>query len=109
MRWAKPCMCPSAYRKTPRRVKGFYITLSLSVLLGVLLNFLHWNPIKALYWTAVLNGVVAIPVILVMMLMTQNHGVMGKFTLSPYMRIMGWLTLAVMTGATVGLFATWGN
>ena len=100
---------PVSLQKNPRRVKGFYGTLSLSVLLGMLLNVFHWNPIKALYWTAVLNGVVAIPVILVMMLMTTQREVMGGFTLRPYMRVMGWLTLAAMTGAAIGLFATWGH
>ena len=98
---------PVSLQRRPGRVKGFYVILSLSVLLGMLINFLHLNPIKALYWTAVINGVVSIPVIAVMMLMTNNRNVMGEFTIPPYMRAMGWLTLAVMTGATVGLFATW--
>src|SRR5476649_385479 len=56
---------PVSLQRSRRRVKGFYVILALSVLLGVLVNFLHLNPMKALYWTAVINGVVSIPVIAV--------------------------------------------
>ncbi len=100
---------PVSLQRKPRRAKGFYAVITLSVVLGSTFNFLNLNPIKALYWTAVLNGVIAVPVILVMMLLTNNQDVMGDFTLRPYMRWMGWLTLGVMSAATVGMFATWGN
>ncbi len=92
--------------RRPRRAKGFYAILAIAVLLGMLFNFLNLNPIKALYWTAVINGVVAVPVIAVMLIMTHNRKVMGDFTIPRYLRVMGWMTFAVMLGATVGLFAT---
>ena len=63
---------PVSLQRRPKRVKGFYFILAVSVLLAILFNFLKFNPIKALYWTAVLNGIVSIPVIAIMMLLTAN-------------------------------------
>jgi Mn2+/Fe2+ NRAMP family transporter len=73
------------------------------------LNFVHLNPIKALFWSAVLNGVVAVPVMILMMLLTAKRTVMGKFTLPPYLRICGWIATAVMLAASLGMFLTLGR
>ena len=100
---------PVSLQRRPKRVKGFYAVLALSVILGMLMNFLEFNPIKALYWTAVLNGIVSVPIIAVMMIMTANAKVMGGFTLPRYLRIMGWLTLGLMLVAVCGLVLTWGR
>jgi Mn2+/Fe2+ NRAMP family transporter len=75
-------------------------------LVGLLLNFLHLNPIKALFWSAVVNGVVAGPVMVFMMLLARNPKVMGQFTLPPYLWFAGWLTTAVMVLASIGMITT---
>jgi Mn2+/Fe2+ NRAMP family transporter len=72
-----------------------------------LINFTPINPIKALFWSAVLNGVVAVPLMITIMLMSGNKKVMGRFTLTTRLKIGGWLATAAMTAAAVGLFATW--
>ncbi len=100
---------PVSLQRSPKRVKWFYVILATSILVGMLFNFLKLNVIKALYWTAVLNGIVAVPVIAVMMLMTHNPKVMGEFTVPIYLRVMGWVTLVIMAAATAGLFMTWGR
>jgi Mn2+/Fe2+ NRAMP family transporter len=89
--------------KKPRRAKGFYAILAASTLIGVLLNALKVNPIKALIWSAVINGVVAVPVMVVVMLIAANRRVMGAFVLPPFLKVMGWLTTSVMLLAAVGL------
>jgi len=98
---------PVSLQRSPKRVKWFYVILGISVLLGMLFNFLNFNVIQALYWTAVLNGIVAVPVLAIMMRMIHNPKVMGEFTIPGYLRVMGWLTFALMAAATVGLVATW--
>jgi NRAMP (natural resistance-associated macrophage protein)-like metal ion transporter len=90
----------------PGRAVPFYATIGLATSLGLLLNFLHLNPIKALYWSAVLNGVVAGPVMVFMMLLGRNPKVMGKFTLPRYLLAAGWAATAVMVIISLAMFAT---
>jgi Mn2+/Fe2+ NRAMP family transporter len=73
----------------------------------VALNFLPFNPIRALYWSAVINGIMVAPIIVVMMKLATNRQVMTRFTLSPWLRVIGWLTAIVMAFCVVGLIATW--
>jgi NRAMP (natural resistance-associated macrophage protein)-like metal ion transporter len=96
----------ASLEKKPKRAIRFYATIGIATLVGLLLNFLHLNPIKALFWSAVVNGVVAGPVMVFMMLLSQNSKVMGKFTLPPYLLFAGWLTTAVMLLASIGMIAT---
>jgi Mn2+/Fe2+ NRAMP family transporter len=84
----------------------FYATIGVATLIGLLLNFLHLNPIKALFWSAVLNGIVAGPVMIFMMLMARNPRVMGQFTLPGYLRAAGWLATAVMILTSLGMLLT---
>ena len=62
---------------------------------------------KALYWSAVINGVVAVPVMVVMMLMTARPEVMGKFTIKGGLRWLGWAATLAMTACVVGMFVGW--
>ncbi len=103
MRW------PTGLERKAHEAKGFYSVIAVATILGIILNFTPLDPIKALIWTAVINGVTAAPLMVVMMLMTTNRKVMGQFTLSRYLRITGWLATALMLAATIGLFATWGK
>ena len=91
------------------QAKRFYGVLAAATVIGLGLNFTPIDPIKALFWAAVINGVLAGPVMVVIMLMATNPAVMGKFTLSWRLKITGWLATAVMLLATGGLFATWGK
>jgi NRAMP (natural resistance-associated macrophage protein)-like metal ion transporter len=105
---------PTGLDHKPHAAKRFYAVLSAATLLGLAINFpqvqkfTRLTPIKALFWAAVINGVVAVPIMVVMMLMVHNPRVMGGFTrVSKRLIVMGWLATGVMVAATVGLFATW--
>jgi NRAMP (natural resistance-associated macrophage protein)-like metal ion transporter len=93
------------------RAKAFYTILIIATLLGLAINFVHGlDPMKALVWSAMINGVVAVPVMAVMMRMSSDPRVMGKFTgVGKTLRIVGWLATGVMLLAAVGMFATWGQ
>ncbi len=93
--------------RRPREAAGFYGVLAAATLLGLGLTFTRLDPIRALFWSAVINGVVAVPIMVMMMLMAANSAVMGEFTLPPKLRAMGWAATAVMTLAAIGLFASW--
>ncbi len=105
---------PTGLDRKPLAAKGFYCVLAVATLLGLAMNFpeiqtyTHLTPIRALFWSAVINGIAAVPIMVVMMLMVANPKAMGKFAGgSPVMRILGWLATAVMAMAAIGLFATW--
>jgi NRAMP (natural resistance-associated macrophage protein)-like metal ion transporter len=107
---------PTGLDRKPLDAKGFYSVLSIATLLGLAINFpivqkfIHLTPIKALFWAAVINGVVAVPIMVVMMLMCHNKKLLGPFTLvSRTLRAFGWIATAVMAAATVGLFLTFGK
>jgi NRAMP (natural resistance-associated macrophage protein)-like metal ion transporter len=98
---------PSGLARQPRDAKGFYATIVCGTLIGVAINFVNIDPMKALFWTAVVNGVVAVPLMVLMMLMTMRHEVMGDFTLPRPLWAIGWLSTAAMAFAVVTMFATW--
>src|SRR6185503_14578343 len=88
--------------RTPVQAKAFYSTIVLATLLGAVLNVMRINPMKALLWSAVLNGVVAVPVLIMVMLLGARADVMGKFRISTRLRVWGWIATAVMTVASAG-------
>jgi Mn2+/Fe2+ NRAMP family transporter len=71
--------------------------IAVSTLIGVGLGFTSIDPIKALYWAAVINGVISVPIMFVMMRMVANPKVMGEFVVGQRLSILGWLATAVMT------------
>ena len=91
------------------RAPAFYAIITIAFVIGVGLNFAHIDPIKALFWSAVINGVVAVPVMVMMMLLSSRTAVMGRFDLPWPLKAVGWLATAVMAAAAVGMFATWGS
>jgi NRAMP (natural resistance-associated macrophage protein)-like metal ion transporter len=93
--------------RLPLRAKAFYATIAVGVALGVVLNFSPIDPIKALYWSAVLNGVVAVPVMVAMMLLTMRRSIMAEFTLPLPLHIMGWLATATMAATVVAMAWSW--
>ena len=98
---------PTGLARLPRDAKAFYGTIVVGTVIGIAINFVHIDPIKALFWTAVINGVVAVPLMVVMMLMTMRPQVMGEFTLPRPLWLIGWLSTSVMALAVAVMFATW--
>ena len=93
----------------PGRARAFYGTIALATLVGAGLNFTSLDPIKLLFWSAVINGVASVPIMVMIMFMASRRRVMGAFTIGPVLKVLGWLATAVMAAATVGMFATWGS
>lgn len=89
------------------RARAFYITLTVATVLGCLLNFTKLDPVKALFWSAVINGVVAVPVMVMLMIMANNKKIMGKYAIGPALKAVGWLATIVMALVAIGMFATW--
>lgn len=100
---------PSGLDEKPRHAKKFYAVIAASTLVGVLIDFAGVNPISALFWTAVINGVVAPPLLVVVMLVANNKRVMGTRTNGVWANIVGWLAAAVMFAAAIAMFVTWGS
>jgi Mn2+/Fe2+ NRAMP family transporter len=98
---------PVGLSRKPKHAKAFYATLSMACILGMGILFTPVNPISALYWSAVINGVVAVPVMTIMMLMTANEQVMGKFRVTGWLRWLGWMSTAAVTVSVLGMVATW--
>jgi NRAMP (natural resistance-associated macrophage protein)-like metal ion transporter len=90
--------------RKPREARGFYAIVALATLGGTALTFSPIDPIRALFWSAVINGVIAVPVLIVMMLLAGNAKVMGKFVSSPRLKFVGWLATAVMAAAVCAMF-----
>ena len=72
--------------------RRFYAVLALSAVIGIALNFTPINPISALYWSAVINGVLAVPVMVLLMLMARRKDVMGRFVVGGPLYWLGWLS-----------------
>lgn len=93
-------------QRKPHRAKRFYGALAAAMVLGLAFNFLRINPIQALFWAALLYGVVAAPVMGMMVALASNPKVMGDFTLSRPLKGFGWLTTLVLSVTAAGLFVT---
>lgn len=81
------------------QAKGFYLVIIFSILVGLLLNFIGVNPIKALYWSAFLNGIIAVPLLFLIMVAGDDKKIMGSETHPMWVRIFGWLAVLSMTAA----------
>ena len=95
--------------REPMDAKAFYGAIAAATLIGIGFNFVGIDPIKALFWCAVINGVIAVPLMTVMMIMAMQPKVMGGFVLPWPLQAMGWLCTAVMAVAVAIMFATWGD
>jgi NRAMP (natural resistance-associated macrophage protein)-like metal ion transporter len=93
--------------ETPRRAPRFYAILGAGIVLGMLLNIIGIDPIKALFWSAVCNGVAAVPLIFAIVTIASDRKLMGRWVSSPLARFWGWLTFALMGAAAVGMFVFW--
>ena len=89
----------------PRRAKAFYSVIALGMLMGVAIDWSPINPMKALFWSAVINGVVAVPVLVVLMILVSRRDVMREFVAPISLKIFGWLTVGVMAVAAIAMVA----
>ena len=90
--------------KMPWEAKGFYAVIGAATLLGIGIDWSPIDPIKALFWSAVINGVVAVPIMAVMMLVVSRTATMGRYTASKSLRFFGWTATAVMAAAAAAMF-----
>ena len=97
---------PVGLSRQPQQAKAFYGTIAVATLLGALANLLHISPIKALVWSAVLNAITAVPIMLLLMRIGSNPKIMGTFMISPRSRVIGWLATAAMALASGGFIAS---
>jgi Mn2+/Fe2+ NRAMP family transporter len=98
---------PVGLARRPKEALAFYFSLAVATALGVGLNFTPIDPIKALYWSAVINGVIAVPIMILLMLMAAQRSVMGEFTIGGWLRGLGWMSTAAMAACVVGMLVTW--
>ena len=101
------CRWRTSLERKPRQAIRFYAAIKVATLIGLSLNFMHIDPVKALFWAAILNGLVAAPLMAVIMFMACNRKVMGPLVIPQYLRVVGWLATTVMLCASIGVFATW--
>ena len=95
--------------KRPGSAKEFYVIIAVSTLVGLGVNFVGFNPVDALFWTAVINGFLAPPVLVILMRIANNRAVMGERVNSLGINLLGWTATAAMFAAAIGLVLTWGN
>jgi NRAMP (natural resistance-associated macrophage protein)-like metal ion transporter len=96
----------NSLERTPMRAKQFYAVIAVSTLMGIALGFTAIDPIKALYWSAVINGVISVPIMAVMMLMAGRSEIMGPFVISGRLKVLGWLATLMMAAAVSAMLWT---
>lgn len=87
----------------PRAATKFYVVLAISVIAGLALDYFGFNAVRMLFWAAVVNGVLAPPLIVLVVLLTSDTKVMGTRVNPPLLKFLGWLTAALMTAATAAM------
>jgi NRAMP (natural resistance-associated macrophage protein)-like metal ion transporter len=97
---------PVGLARKALQAKAFYGTIAAMTLVGAIANAGSLNPIKALVWSAVVNGLVAVPVMALVMVMACDRRIMGTFTVSRRLKIVGWMATAVMALAALGMAAS---
>ena len=90
----------------PARAKEFYLVMAACTVVALAMNFVGIPPVKALFWTAVINGFLSPPLLVFIMLIANNPKIMGKRVNGPILNVVGWLTTAMMFAAAVGLLVT---
>jgi Mn2+/Fe2+ NRAMP family transporter len=100
---------PVGLERKAKQAKAFYTVLAVATMIGLTINFTRLDPIKALVWAAIINGITAAPVMCFMMLLASRSKVMGKFTLPLYLKILGWLVTSIMAVAAAGMLLTSGK
>ena len=94
---------PEGLWHKPLAAKGFYAAIATATAIGVVMNFSSINPIKALYWSQVINGIVAVPVMVLVMRVAADPKIMEKFAITGWLKFLGWGATGVMAAAVVGM------
>ncbi len=89
------------------RAREFYGVIAVGLALGLALNYAGFNAVSMLFWAAVLNGVLAPPLIVIVLLLTSNPAIMGERSNPRWLAVLGWITVVVMTLASVAMFVSW--
>ncbi len=97
---------PVGLSRGPLEAKAFYATVGIATLAGVAANFIGLDPIRALYWSAVINGIVAAPVLATMIWLAAQPGIMGELTIGLPLKIGGWIATAVVAAGVVTMGIT---
>jgi NRAMP (natural resistance-associated macrophage protein)-like metal ion transporter len=97
---------PTGLARRPMEAKAFYAVICIATIVGMIMNFTPIDPIRALYWSAVINGVVAVPVMVIMMWLAAAPKVMGDFVVTGWVKALGWAATAVMAAAVAAMLAT---
>ena len=93
----------------PGRARQFYGVIVAATVVGLAINFIGINPIDALFWTAVINGFVAPPLLVLIMLVANNRKIMGDRVNGLTLNVVGWAGTLVMFAAAIGLVLTFGR
>jgi Mn2+/Fe2+ NRAMP family transporter len=101
------CQWKTSLERKPAEAIRFYAAIAVATVMGLSLNFMRIDPVKALFWAAILNGIVAGPLMAVIMIMASSRKVMGKLVIPPYLKGVGWTATAVMLCACIGVLLTW--
>jgi NRAMP (natural resistance-associated macrophage protein)-like metal ion transporter len=91
------------------QAKAFYLIIVICGIIGLSINFLGINPIKALVYTSVINGVVAVPILFILMRLSNDKDILQNNTNGRILNIVGWLTFIVMAVLTIIMFVTLGK
>jgi Mn2+/Fe2+ NRAMP family transporter len=94
---------PVGLARNPLQAKSFYTTIAVATILGAAMHLLAINPLKALVWSAVINGVVAVPVMALLMLMSARRDIMGAFVIERGWLAVGWVATGVMFAASIAM------
>lgn len=100
---------PTGLERKPLQARGFYAIIAVATLLGLGMNFFHLDPIRALYYSAIVNGLASTPIMLLLMLVASNTKIMGRFVIPRYLRSIGWLATAIMAIISAIFFITLGR
>jgi NRAMP (natural resistance-associated macrophage protein)-like metal ion transporter len=95
--------------ETPQRAPKFYAAIVAGIIVGIVMNVAHVDPIKALYWSAVANGIASVPLVILVTIIANDKGVMGRWRNSWLANIWSGLAIFTMTGAAILLFVYWGK
>ena len=90
--------------RTANDARGFYGVITVSVLAALAIQYSPISPMRALFWSAVINGLVAVPLMVVLILLVSRTKVMGAFTASKPIVVLGWITTALMAVSGVAMF-----
>ena len=100
---------PVGLERKAKEAKAYYAVLAVATLIGLILNFTKIDPIKALVWSAIINGVTAAPAMAFTILLASRRKIMGPLTLPFYLKLMGWLATAIMGLTAFGMLQTSGK